>query len=152
METLKERAIQAAKERRERWETEKLKAANNFAIEAEDEFRDVFGADNIGTLNVKPVAENVAEIIVDGLEFEARRIHMEYDTYIRFYLRLKCEKCGRWFTYPIACESLADVGELIMNRQKCDECKHGNISPATESDAERVTRMLREIIEIVYEK
>ena len=149
---LRERAMQAAKERQERWETEKLKAANIFAIEAEYEFQDVFGADNIGKLITKLVDENTAEIIADGLKFEARRIQREYDTEIKFYLRVKCEKCGRWFTYPIPCESLADVGELIMNRQKCDECKHGNISPATESDAERVTRMLREIIEIVYEK
>jgi len=125
MENLKERAIRAAKERRERWETEKLKAASEFAIEAENEFRDVFGADNIGKLNVKPVSENEAEIVADGLEFEARRIHREYDTEIKFYLRVKCEKCGRWFTYPIPCKSLADVGEIIMNRQKCDECEYG---------------------------
>ena len=148
---LRERAIQAAKERQERWETEKLKVANNFAIEAEDEFRDVFGADNIGKLVVHLMDENAAKIIADGLMFEARRIHREYDTEIKFYLRVKCEKCGRWFTYPIPCESLADVGDIIMNRQKCDECKY-NIPPATESDAEKVTRMLREIIEIVYEK
>jgi len=93
--------------------------------EAEDEFRDVFGADNIGKLNVKPVAENVAEIIANGLEFEARRVHREYDTEIKFYLRVKCEKCGKWFTYPIPCKNLADVGDIIMNRQKCDECEYG---------------------------
>jgi len=121
---LRERAIQAAKERQERRETEKLKAASEFAIEAEDEFRDVFGAD-IGKLNVKPIAENVAEIVADGLEFEARRIHREYDTEIKFYLRVKCEKCGKWFTYPIPCKNLADVGDIIMNRQKCDECEYG---------------------------
>jgi len=122
---LRERAIQAAKERQERRETEKLKVASEFAIEAEDEFRDVFGADNIGKLNVKPVAENVAEIIANGLEFEARRVHREYDTEIKFYLRVKCEKCGKWFTYPIPCKNLADVGDIIMNRQKCDECEYG---------------------------
>jgi len=59
METLKERAIQAAKERQERRETEKLKAASEFAIEAEDEFRDVFGDNNIEKLNVKPVTQGI---------------------------------------------------------------------------------------------
>lgn len=121
----KERAIQAAMERQKRREIEKLKAAKNFAIEAEDEFRDVFGADNIGKLVVHLMDENAAKIIADGLMFEARRVHREYDTEIKFYLRVKCEQCCRWFTYPIPCKSLADVGEIIMNRQKCDECQYG---------------------------
>jgi len=153
MENLKERAIRAAKERQERRETEKLKAASEFAIEAENEFRDVFGADNIGKLNVKPVGENIAEIVADGLEFEARRIHREYDTYIRFYLRAKCEKCKRWFTHTTPCENLADIGQLLINPAICDSCRYGiGTETAKKSEAEQVVEKLREIIEIVYEK
>jgi len=149
MVTLRERAIKAAKERQERMEIEKIKAMDKFAQTAIKEFQDVFGAD-IEELSVKEVNENAAEITADGLKFEARRIHREYDTYIRFYLRAKCEKCGRWFTHPTPCENLADIGQLLMRSELCDDCKYGNVDiPTVESDAERVLNLVREIIEIV---
>ena len=147
MVTLKERAIQAAKERQERREIEKIKAMDKFAQTAIKEFQDRFGTD-IEKLSVKGVNRNAAEIMADGLKFDARRIHREYDTYIRFYLRAKCEKCGRWFTHPTPCENLADVGQLLINPAICDSCRYNIDTETTKSEAEQVMEMLRKIIEI----
>jgi len=144
---LKERALQAARERYEKVEIEKLKAADQFAQEAIKKFCAVFG--DVGELSVKEVDRDECEIIADGLKFQARRRREGYYTYIRFCLHIKCRKCGNWFTYPV--QNLADVGDLLSRPPICEDCqmlaKYGTTE--VKSEAERVMEMLREIIEIV---
>ena len=142
---LRERAIQAAKERQERMKRNERVAAEEFAEKAKKEFMESFGETEF---DIKPVSENTAEIVADGLKFTAKKIQVEYAEYVHFYLWVRCANCGKWIR--AYCENIADVGELLQKEQKCDECKYGSaIPPAEESDAERVTRMLREILEIV---
>ena len=142
---LKERAIEEARKRQEQIEIEKLKAADQFAQKAIKEFRAVFG--DVEELSVKEVDRDECEIIADGLKFQARK-ESNY-LYIRFYLHIKCGKCGNWFTYPV--QNLADVGELLSNPPICEDCqmlaKYG--TREIKSEAEWVMEMLRKIIEIV---
>ena len=144
---LKERALQAARERYEKVEIEKLKAADQFAQKAIKEFRAVFG--DVEDLTVKEMDRDECEIIADGLRFQARRRRDEYYVYIKFCLHIKCRKCGKWFTYPV--QNLADVGDLLSRPPMCEDCqklaKYGTTE--VKSEAERVMEMLREIIEIV---
>ena len=144
---IKERALQAARERYEQVEIEKLKAADQFAQKAIKEFRDVFG--DVEEFSVKEVDRDECEIIADGLKFQARKESSEYYIYIRFYLHVKCRKCGRWVTYPV--QNLADVGELLSRPPMCEDCQKLAKYGTTEdkSEAERVMEMLREIVEIV---
>jgi len=144
---LKERAIEEARKRQEQIEIEKLKAADQFAQKAIKEFRAVFG--DVEELSVKEVDRDECEIIVDGLKFRARKERSEYYIYIKFYLHVRCRKCGKWFPYPV--QNLADVGDLLSRPPMCKNCqklaKYGTTE--VESEAERVMEMLREIIEIV---
>jgi len=144
---LKERALQAARKRYEKVEIEKLKAADQFAQKAIKEFRAVFG--DVEDLSVKEVDRDECEIIGDGLKFRARKESSEYYIYIKFYLHIRCRKCGKWFPYPV--QNLADVGDLLSHPPVCENCqklaKYGNTE--VKSEAERVMEMLREIIEIV---
>jgi len=144
---LKERALQASRERYEKLEIEKLKAADQFAQKAIKEFRGVFG--DVEELSVKELSRVECEIIADGLKFRARKESSEYYIYIKFYLHVRCRKCGKWFTHPV--QNLADVGDLLSHPPVCEDCqmlaKYGTTE--VKSEAERVMEMLREIIEIV---
>jgi len=144
---LKERALQAARERYEKVEIEKLKAADQFAQKATKEFRGVFG--DAEDLTVKEIDVDECEIIADGLKFRVRKERSEYYIYTKFYLHVRCRKCGNWFTYPV--QNLADVGDLLSRPPMCEGCqklaKYGTTE--VKSKAERVMEMLREIIEIV---
>jgi len=140
---LKERAIEEARKRQEQIEIEKLKAADQFAQKAIKEFRGVFG--DVEELSVKEVDRDECEIIADGLRFRARKESSEYYIYIKFYLHVKCRRCGKWFSHSV--QNLADVGDLLSRPPMCDSCKYGTTE--VKSKAERVMEMLREIIEIV---
>jgi len=144
---LRERALQASRERYEKVEIEKLKAADQFAQKAIKEFRAVFG--DVEDLTVKEVDRDECEIIVDGLKFRARKERSEYYVYIKFYLHIKCGRCGKWFAYPV--QNLADVGDLLSRPPMCEDCqklaKYGTTE--AKSEAERVMEMLEEIIKIV---
>ena len=146
---LKERALQASRERYEKVEIEKLKAADQFAQKAIKEFRAVFG--DVEELSVKEVDRDECEIIADGLKFKAQQTYgiEEYYIQIEFYLHVKCGRCGKWFTHSV--QNLADVGDLLSRSPVCENCqklvKYGTTE--VESEAERVMEMLREIIEIV---
>ena len=140
---LKERAIEEARKRQEQIEIEKLKAADQFAQKAIKEFRGVFG--DVEELSVKEVDRDECEIIADGLRFRARKESSEYYIYIKFYLHVKCRRCGKWFSHSV--QNLADVGDLLSRPPMCDSCKYGTTE--VKSEAERVMEMLREIIEIV---
>ena len=148
---LKERALQASRERYEKVEIEKLRAADQFAQKAIKEFRAVFG--DVEDLTVKEVDRVECEIIADGLKFRARKESSEfpakYCIYIKFYLHVKCRKCDKWFTYPV--QNLADIGDLLSRPPMCEDCEMLAKYSTTEvkSEAERVMEMLREIIEIV---
>jgi len=123
---LKERALQASRERYEKVEIEKLKAADQFAQKAIKEFRAVFG--DVEDLTVKEVDRDVCEIIADGLKFRARKESSEYYIYIKFYLHVKCRKCDKWFTYPV--QNLADVGDLLSRPPMCEVAKNSpNTAP-----------------------
>jgi len=144
---LRERAIEEARKRQEQIEIEKLKAADQFAQKAIKEFRAVFG--DVEELGVKELGRVECEIIADGLKFRARKESSEYYIYIKFYLHVRCRKCGKWFPYPV--QNLADVGDLLSRPPMCEDCqklaKYGTTE--VKSEAERVMEMLREIIEIV---
>ncbi|RKY41373.1 MAG: hypothetical protein DRP85_06545 [Candidatus Makaraimicrobium thalassicum] len=144
---LKVRAIRAARERYEQIEIEKLKAADQFAQKAIKEFRAVFG--DVEDLTVKEMDRDECEIIADGLKFWAQKKGSEYCIYIKFYMHVRCRKCGKWFTHPV--QNLADVGDLLSRPPMCEDCqmlaKYGTTE--VKSEAERVMEMLREIIEIV---
>ena len=146
---LKERALWAARERYEKVEIEKLKAADQFAQKAIKEFRAVFG--DVEDLIVKEVDRDECEIIADSLKFKAQQTYgiEEYYIHIKFYLHVKCRKCDKWFAYPV--QNLADVGDLLSRPPMCEDCqklaKYGTTE--VKSEAERVMEMLREIIEIV---
>jgi len=144
---LKERAIEEARKRQEQIEIEKLKAADQFAQKAIKEFRAVFG--DVENLTVKEVNRNMCKIIADGLKFEVREWRDGYYIYIKFYLHIKCGRCGKWFAYPV--QNLADVGDLLRRPPMCENCqklaKYGTTE--VKSEAERVMEMLEEIIKIV---
>ena len=142
---LKERAIEEARKRQEQIEIEKLKAVDQFAQKAIKEFRAVFG--DVEDLSVKEVDVDECEIIADGLKFKAQQTYgiEEYYIQIKFYLHVKCGRCGKWFTHSV--QNLADVGDLLSRPPMCDSCKYGTTE--VKSEAERVMEMLREIIEIV---
>ncbi|MCD6211292.1 MAG: hypothetical protein J7J01_10520 [Methanophagales archaeon] len=145
MESLRERAIQAAKERQERRKRNKREAAEKFAEMAKKEFQERFGEVEI---NVKPVSGNIAEITAEGLKFTAKKTQVEYAEYVDFYVWIQCANCGKFI--HAYCENIADVGDLLMKGEICNDCKYGNVDiPTVESDAERVLNLLREIIEIV---
>ena len=143
---LKERALQASRERYEKVEIEKLKAADQFAQKAIKEFRAVFG--DVEDLTVKEMDRDECEIIADGLKFRAQKKGSEYCIYIKFYMHVKCRRCSKWFTHSV--ENLADVGDLLSRPPMCENCemlaKYGTTE--VKSEAERVMEMLREIIEI----
>jgi len=141
---LRERAIQAAKERQEWMKRNEQLAAEKFAEKAKKKFQECFGETEF---DIKPISENTAEIVADGLKFTAKKIRAEYAEYVHFYLWVQCANCGKWIREY--CENLADVGDILQKGQLCEECEYGNISPAEESDEKKVIRMLREIIEIV---
>ena len=144
---LKERAIEEARKRQEQIEIEKLKAADQFAQKAIKEFRAVFG--DVEDLTVKEMDRDECEIIADGLKFRAQKKGSEYCIYIKFYMHVRCRKCGKWFTHPV--QNLADVGDLLSRPPMCEDCQMLAKYSTTEvkSEAERVMEMLREIIEIV---
>jgi len=145
---LREKAIKAAKEYKERKEKEKREAAKQFAERAKKEFEETFGE----ALDVKPISESQAKIIADGLTFIARKKRVEYAEYINFYPQIECSHCGKLFTYQYPCNNLVDVGMTLTKEVVCDACRE-DIPPATKSSAEHVLDLLAEILEIVkYER
>ena len=125
MANLRERAIKAAEEERKQWK----KAVSNFAVEAREEFQKRFG--EVSDLDVKQITPDMAKITADGLTFTAKKEDSEYDEHIRFYIEVKCSECGKMFTHPNPCETLADIGYRLESSNICKTCwmkRLGNIT------------------------
>ena len=148
MVNLREKAIKAAKEYKERMEKEKQEAAKKFAARAKKEFEENFGE---APYDVEPITINGAKIIADGLTFIAKKERAEYAEYINFYPQIECSCCGKLFTYQYPCNSLVDVGMVLMKETVCDACQYENVETpqVTKSPAERVLELLGEILDIL---
>ena len=113
---LKEKALSAYKTFLEGQERARKAAVQAFAEEAIIEFRTEFGKE---PEKVTPESVNECILECDGMRFRARGRRAE----ISFYLKLKCEKCGR--TYEQATDSLMTLGMELSEPQICQECKQG---------------------------
>jgi len=113
---LRERAVRAAEEERKQWK----EAASKFAVEAKEKFQKRFG--EVSELDVKPITKNEAKITADGLTFVAEKEDSEYDEHIKFYIEVKCRECGKMFTHPNPCETLADIGYRLESSNICKAC------------------------------
>jgi len=151
MVNLREKAIIAAKEYKERKEKEKREAAKKFAERAKKEFEEIFGE---VPYDVEPISEVSARIFADGLIFVARHKSTDFVTYIDFYPQVECSRCGKLFTYQYPCKNLTDVGTVLMKPVVCDACLYENVDTpeVTKSPTERVLELLSEILEIIREE
>ena len=113
---LRERAIRAAEEERKQWK----EAASKFAVEAKEEFQKRFG--EVSELDAKQITPDMAKITADGLTFTAKKEGTEYNERIRFYIEVRCRECGKMFTHPNPCETLADIGYRLESSNICKAC------------------------------
>ena len=125
MLSLRERAIKAAEEERER----RSMIEANFAVEAKKEFQKRFG--EVSDLDVKPITPSMAKVTADGLSFTAKRECTECGEHIRFYIEVKCSECGKMFTHSKACETLADIGYRLETPGICKACRMKRLGDIT---------------------
>jgi len=140
MLSLRERAIKAAEEERER----RSMIEANFAVEAKKEFQKRFG--EVSDLDVKQITESMAKVTADGLSFTAKRECTECGEHIKFYIEVKCSECGKMFTHSKPCETLADIGYRLETLGICKACwmkRLGDITLERESLIKTVIQKIK---------
>jgi len=117
---LRERALKAAEEERERWKKTWKEAVPTFAAKVKEEFQRRFG--EVSDIDVRPITVNMAKVTADGLSFIAKKEHTECGEHINFYLEVECRDCGKMFTHKMPCEELRDIGILLTLSHVCKAC------------------------------
>ena len=113
-EGLMEKALSTYKASQEEQKRMREAFVQVFAEKAIKEFKSDFKKE---PEKVIPVSGNECLLICDGLEFRAKGQGVG----VTYYLKLKCEKCGRTFEQNVG--SLISLGAVLSEPQICLECK-----------------------------